>query len=432
MPRKVRDSNLETRTARSRLKVAHKPYFRLIEPGLHIGYRKLTSGPGTWLARRYVGEGRYTTENLRTADGFFVIADDYSDADGHAVLSFGQAQARAKEQRLTARGKQVGPYTVANAMRDYLGRLADKGKPTRDSEYRSNAFIVPKLGAIELARLTSKQVRDWHSDLAKLPPRLRTKPGKEQQYRKVGKDDETKRRRRASANRTLTVAKAALNHAWREGKVISNAEWHRVEPFEAVDAARIRYLTITEATRLISASGPDFRRLIHAALLTGARYGQLAQLTVSDINLDVGTVRLRSRKGDGSEKVYHAHLTDEGRQFFESTCAGHVGTDLVFTKDDGSAWSKSHQMRPIEEASARAKISPPANFHVTRHTYASHAVMNGVPLFVVAKNLGHSDTRMVEKHYGHLAPSYIADMIRAHAPKYGVKSSDKVVALTRS
>jgi hypothetical protein len=33
MPRQVRDSNLESRSARSRLKVQHKPYFRLIEPG---------------------------------------------------------------------------------------------------------------------------------------------------------------------------------------------------------------------------------------------------------------------------------------------------------------------------------------------------------------------------------------------------------------
>jgi hypothetical protein len=52
MRRQVRDSNLETRTARSRLKVQHKPYFRLIEPGLHLGYRKLTVGPGTWVVRR--------------------------------------------------------------------------------------------------------------------------------------------------------------------------------------------------------------------------------------------------------------------------------------------------------------------------------------------------------------------------------------------
>ena len=45
MPRKMRDAALETRTARSRLKVAHKPYFRLIEPGLHLGYRKLAAAP---------------------------------------------------------------------------------------------------------------------------------------------------------------------------------------------------------------------------------------------------------------------------------------------------------------------------------------------------------------------------------------------------
>jgi hypothetical protein len=47
--------------------------------------------------------------------------------------------------------------------------------------------------------------------------------------------------------------------------------------------------------------------------------------------------------------------------------------------------------------------------------------MNGVPLMIVAENLGHADTRMVEKHYGHLAPGYVADAIRAGAPKFGIK-----------
>jgi hypothetical protein len=52
--------------------------------------------------------------------------------------------------------------------------------------------------------------------------------------------------------------------------------------------------------------------------------------------------------------------------------------------------------------------------------------MNGVPLLVVAKNLGHTDTQMVERHYGHLAPSYIADAIRAGAPRFGFKADRKV------
>jgi hypothetical protein len=59
---------------------------------------------------------------------------------------------------------------------------------------------------------------------------------------------------------------------------------------------------------------------------------------------------------------------------------------------------------------------------------ASLAVMNHMPLMVVAKNLGHRDTRMVEHHYGHLAKSFVADAIRAHAPVYGVTHELTAVA----
>ena len=100
----------------------------------------------------------------------------------------------------------------------------------------------------------------------------------------------------------------------------------------------------------------------------------------------------------------------------------------MLTRGSGPPWEKSHQARPMSEASTRAKLSPPINFHGLRHTYASLAVMNGTPLLVIAKNLGHKDTRMVEKHYGHLAPSYVADAIRAGAPRFGFTPDEKVKA----
>jgi integrase len=101
----------------------------------------------------------------------------------------------------------------------------------------------------------------------------------------------------------------------------------------------------------------------------------------------------------------------------------------MFRHEDGSVWKASEQGRPVAEAVERAKITPAISFHILRHTWASHAVMNGVPLMVVAKNLGHADTRMVEKHYGHLAPSFITDAIRAGAPRYGMKSDKQVLPL---
>jgi len=42
----------------------------------------------------------------------------------------------------------------------------------------------------------------------------------------------------------------------------------------------------------------------------------------------------------------------------------------------------------------------PLKLHAARHTYASLSIMAGMTLMVLAENLGHSDTRMVEKHYG--------------------------------
>ena len=57
--------------------------------------------------------------------------------------------------------------------------------------------------------------------------------------------------------------------------------------------------------------------------------------------------------------------------------------------------------------------------------------MAGAPLMVVAINLGHRDTRMVERHYGHLADSYVSEMIRKTAPQFGISTDTKVVQLVR-
>jgi integrase len=284
------------------------------------------------------------------------------------------------------------------------------------TRHRAEAFVYPKLGGVEVASLTADVLRKWHAGLATSAARLRTRPGEKQKHRAAADDDESKRRRRASANRTLTILKAALNRAWREGTVPSDTAWRRVEPYENVDAARVRYLTVAEATRLVNTADVEFRPLVQAALATGARYGELAALLAVDFNPDSGTVHVRVSK---SGKGRHIVLNDEGAALFKSLAAGKPGNALLLAKADGSAWLKSHQGRPMAEACKNARITPAVSFHILRHSWASLAVMNNVPLMVVAKNLGHADTRMVEKHYGHLAPSYIADAIRVGGPRFG-------------
>ena len=423
MARTVRDARLDTRAARLRLEPRHEPYWRTIERGAHLGYRKGERG-GVWLARLYREEdGRYRKAKLGRAD-------DVLDADGAQVLTFAQAQARAREwfkgQNQRALGQESDPaLTVAAATASYLGWFTAHRKGLRTAQAAIRAHILPTLGEKLVSRLTTAELCRWHEGLAAKPPRVRTAPGSAPRHRKIdGSDPDTARKRQATANRVLTVLKAMLNQAWREGKVESNEAWQRVKPFHDVDAPVIRYLTEAECSRLVNACEPDFRQLVRAALLTGCRYGELAALRVADFNPDAGTLAVRTSK---SGKSRHVVLADEGHVFFADATAGRASSDRIFLHTDGRAWGFSHQARPLAEACRNAKIEPAISFHILRHTHGALLAMRDVPMAVIAHQLGHASTRMTERHYAHLAPSYVADTIRASFPRLGILGPGNVL-----
>jgi integrase len=417
MSRTVHDAKLETRQARLKLTVRSEPYWRAITEGCHLGYYKGARG-GNWIARHRSLQGGYLKRRLGAAD-------DVADGDGVAFLSYKQAQDAALAW-FTGAGDSSpgGPYVVATALDDYLADYRRRGgKALRTTEISVDAFIRPRLGETPIGELTAKIIRGWHAHLAEASPRLRTrKAAGKQNVREVDAGDpDATRRRRATANRVLTVLKAALNHAFQEGKIGSDEAWRRVKPFREADAAKVRYLDSAEAQRLVSAADPAFRPLVQAALLTGCRYGEITAFRVADFDRVAGTVMVRSAK---SGKPRHVVLTEDGIGLFEAHIADKLSAALVFARPDGKAWGKSHQHRPLREACEGAKIEPAASFHVLRHTYATMLLRAGAPLPVIAANLGHADTRMTERHYAHLAPSYVADVIRATMPSLGLVSGN--------
>ena len=347
-------------------------------------------------------------------------------ADGEHVLTFEQAGAKARTMVAAPNGGKVVNLTVRQAMARYLDYKRSQGQPVNDLLGRSNTHILPALGDLVVAELTAEQLRRWLATMAAAPAQSRPKAGKPQ-FKPTQTAPEAVRARRASANRVLTMLKAALNHAFDEEHVPSRDAWgRRLKPFEKVEVARVHYLSVAQAQRLLNAADADFRPLVRAALETGCRYGELARLEVQDFNPDAGTVAIRETK---SGKPRHVILTPEGAEFFRQHCAGRAGSALMFRHADGAPWRKSEQSRPMAAACARARLTPAVSFHALRHTWASLAAMAGVPLLIVARNLGHTDTRMVEKHYGHLTQSFITEAIRAGAPRYGGKVNKRVVPL---
>ncbi len=431
MPHATADAPLTTRGARDRLPPRKEPYWRGIEGGIALGYRRGTQG-SAWLAR-VLDAGRYREQRLGRAD-------DILPADGADVLDFRQAQAKAVAWAARARRIAAGleadpakqpakPYTVAEALADYLADMQARGaRSLATTRTAANAHILPALGTLSVARLTRDKVRAWHRSLSTAPIRRRNGPADPA----AAADSDAPRRRQATANRILTILKAALNHAREEGRFIgSDDAWRLVKAFRGADAPKVRYLADDECVRLANACPPDFRALVTAALLTGCRYGELCAMKAGDLDHQAGSVNVPRSKGG---KPRHVVLTDEGRAFFARIALGKAGEVLLFERNAiakqatrtapaerrRAAWAQSDQFRAISDACKAARIAPAVSFHVLRHTYASRLAARAVPMPVIAAQLGHADTRMTERHYAHLAPSYVADTVRAAFTALGI------------
>lgn len=453
MARVKYDGKIGTVAQRIKLKGRREPYWTNLEPGRALGYRKISKKPGAWIARLYDVSlnppRRYHA--LGAADD--LVGADEVDALSDA-LSFAQAQAKAREwfdaeaEQETGEARQKGPYTVQDAWVAYVKDSHRRGvKGMAQMESATNLHILPALGHIEVAKLTQTRIERWHEELSNASARVRSKLGaKKPATRLSAKTDDEIRARKDTANRILTILKAMLNYAKKKRKTTATGEaWREAKPFKHTTKARIRFLNAEESQRLVNVCEPDFRRLVQGALFTGARFGELTKLEARDFNPESGTLHIDSSISKSGTKR-DVVLTDEGQSFLQEVTAGLKGDHLIFTRwafpdmrrvRPGSQepmpkvareWKRGDQNRFMSAACEAAGLEP-LSFHELRHTHASSLVNAGVPLAFIAKQLGHANTVMTEKHYGHLAPSAMAEAIRKLAPKLGIHTPGNISGL---
>ncbi|MCH8057327.1 MAG: site-specific integrase [Proteobacteria bacterium] len=424
---------LNSKSAREKLKPRHPQYWSEIDRGVHLGYRKSASS-GTWYVRRYTG-GKYIVKRIG-------LTDDNQPANGITVLSHKQARRRATdyEDVLETFVQPLHPalFTVADAINDYLEWYRANKKAYERTKGICSAHILPKLGNVPVARLTTPQINKWVQTLATTPPRTpkgNPKPPYAEkvptgELNRVGNPkfeyrqfpfeqwtDTMQRKRKSTANRVLTVLKAALNHAWRNDKVEDPGAWQKVKSFHGADSPKVRYLTEAEASKLLETASDDFRPMARAALLTGCRYGELCRLQVSDFA--DGQIFIEKEKSD---KPRHVPLSDHGIKFFKALAKDKSRNDLLLTHQDGSNWDRSHQTRPMRQACEKAGINPPVGFHVLRHTYATLLLRSdgsqGVSIRYVAALIGDS-VATCEKHYGHVIQDDLRKEVARKLPSFG-------------
>lgn len=303
-------------------------------------------------------------------------------------------------------------YTVGQAVADYLEHYRAEGRALADTESAFRAHVLPAFADTPVAELDARALTRWRNGLAETPALRRAGAGAAARPAANGRH-----RSRATANRLLTYLKAALNHAYNEGLVRCEPVWRRVRPFRDAGRVRVRWLEPAQVRRLIDAAEPAFASLIHAAVLTGCRYGELAAIRVSDVHgSPPASVHVHHAKGGKGLRSRHVPLTDEGAALFVRLCHGRPPDARVFLRPDGRPWGDGHQHRRMRAASAAAGIDPPANFHALRHCYGAWLAQAGVPIHVIRAAMGHSSVELTARHYAHLSPDHVARQVRANLP----------------
>jgi len=415
-------SKLDSRDTRKNLP-ARVRFQERMAPGQFLCYRRSADGySGAWYVRLKIG-GSDTFGSIGPAD---------DEPAPRGAISYRRARTLALKwcsERFThVVGQPHGP-TVADTLSAYFSDQWRRGKKGATRAWTSaRAWILPTLGQVTVSKLTRQMLEQWQESVAVSPKRLRTGAGRPQKYASPPTTDNERRARKDTANRILTTLKAALSFASERGLADQDYKpWQKVKPYPMTTSARARFLQPDEAARLAAACKGDFGDLVRGALLTGCRYSELARLTCRNYDQASSTLYVAESKNG---KPRHVVLSREGAALFDMLVAKRNGPGCLIFPNGATrprrvgslgAWTDADQGRRMKTACEKAGIEL-VTFHELRHTYASMLINAGCPLVFVAAQLGHSDTRMVERHYGHIRNEAMKAAIEAAMPSLGITS----------
>jgi len=373
MARSIRSTTLETRSARLKLPIAGKPAFVRIGAGVALGYRRNQTA-GTWVMRVANGKRGNWIRGIGTAD-------DFEDADGRRVLTYWQAQERARGLSQIA---PVRPIRVGEALDRYALDLQTRGG-YHSNVSRIRAHMTESLAAKEVATLTVQDLRSWRDNLARAvaPP---------------------------TVNRTCAAFKAALNLVADEHD-LSRRAWE-LGLASLPNSQRARNVILDDATirALIVAAYRHSRELgllVEIAATTGARFSQIARLTREDFHPGK-TPRLMipsSRKGHRKRDVQYRPVP------ITPVLADRLGARVALPveplvlRPDGKRWDGVTQWRLFGKIVKECGLDPAkVSMYALRHSNIVRQLLANVPIRVVAANHDTS-VAMLERTYSR----YIGD-----------------------
>ena len=256
----------------------------------------------------------------------------------------------------------------------------------------------------------------------------------------------------ATVQKTRQMLVAVLDEAVRRGELRRNkARAVAPPPDRHVEAV---WFTSDEVSAILDAAAGDRSEAVLSFIAaTGVRKGEALALKWSDVDGAKATIRGTLARVDGELIVQEPktqqsrrtvdlvdaaldalHLAREQQQRDQAASPAWRDLDYVFTTESGEAIDPRNILRSFTRIRKAAGISR-GNIHSLRHGLATHLLMNGTPVEVVSKHLGHARTSITLDTYSHATEEDRSEAIQAGLVGYGKRrrgsGTDNVVSIRR-
>ena len=417
MARKVRNSALESRSARLKLEIQRKPYSGpTLARGISLMYRRNKTN-GTWVLKASNGHGAYWTKAIG-------LADDYEDSDGKNVLSFFQAQDVAKKLARGDADADTAPLNVDTALKDYKRDLEARAANPYNADW-PRQHLPKALIAKPVQLLTPTELKKWRDSLLdNLAP--------------------------ATINRLCRCLGAALELCAKHDheRIKNRAAWEiGLACLPGAQEQRNVILSDDEVRAFVSnayALDNGFGLIIDVLAITGARPSQVVRLRVDDLQDHPVRPKLmmpKSGKGGGrnrSSKKFEHYSVPVTVQLAARLRAAAKDRDVrapLLLHSDGSVWDKNpgQQYHHLVAKVVTAIGLDPAEVtaYALRHSSIVRALLLNVPIRVVASS-HNTSVRMIEANYSKFITEHSDEISRTALLQHELPAplADNVVSLT--
>ncbi len=348
--------------------------------------------------------GRYTVTGKTVTVGFGWESEGWTQDKCLKELGSLKEAAKIGQGPSTLREKQI---------EDRKQRQAEKKRNITFADFFEKTYwpVAVSSKKPESYRKEREHFRQWiNPEIGDLPFREITRL----RIEKIKHAMQEKKRSWRSIEYVLATIRQVWNLAKENGLTPLESPTKKVKQ-KKTSNKRIRFLSRDEAELLLNALRGKSEQTYQISLLSldcGLRFGEVANLTFSDIDLKRESLTLRDTKSGTNRTVF---MTQRVKEMIESLEFGNNG-DLVFKTSKGGKLDRiSHSFfRTVEELGLNDGVIDPRQkvvFHSLRHTYASWLVESGVDLYTVQKLLGHSSLVMTER-YSHLSPNKLKSAIK--------------------